>query len=330
MRNPKKNILPRINTESNLNQSGNLKGENNKTLDDSFSRIISMEDTNPNDINYNCDPLLTSPMNDLDFIPKGLLINDDNLEKINPFVKKTNVEEFIENDNIYCIIKYLTNEDIVNLISVNKLFRKNFLKQIIFNLKEEKNKYKELISCFNENNVGEKYNIDKMIMSNKTEKATQLLNDSHLNQLFIQKEPPSKDILLIYYLYFQMINHPISNLKSNNKEFWNKCCEYFNKEENGKTGIVLEKNFKKLNLTPQNIYKILKLLDGDLIKINLTHFSKICRTTGLFTFYIKDILNFLGITNEKTLSNNSYWTFKDIIELIKNKIEILKIYEERV
>ena len=67
-----------------------------------------------------------------------------------------------------------------------------------------------------------------------------------------------------------------------------------------------------------------------LVKINLTHFSKICRTTGLFTFYIKDILNYLGITNEKSLSINSYWTYKDMIEVVKNKIEILKKYEASI
>ena len=321
----KKKHLPRINTESNLNKSGTSKGENNKTLDNSFSRIISMEDTFQYDMNFNCDPLLT----DLDFNTKGLLIND-NIGKINPYVKKTIVEEFIENDTFSYIIKYLTNQDTVNLMNANKLFRKNCLKQIISNLKEEKNKYKELISCLDENNVGEKYNIDQMIISNKTEKAIQLLNDNSLNKLFFQKEPPSKDILLIYYLYFQMIKHPIINLKSNKKEFWKKCCEYFIKEEKGKIGILLEKNFKKLILTPDNIYKILKLLDGNLIQINLNNFSKIYRTTGLFTFYIKDILNFLGITNEKTLSNHSYWTFKDVIEFIKTKIEILKKYETRV
>ncbi len=315
----KRKVLSRINTESNLNIS---KGE--KTLDNSFSRIISMEDTFPNDFNLNCDPILTSPMNDLDFIPKGLLINEDNLDK--NYVIKTNIEEFIENDNIN-YIKYLDNKDKVNLLSTNKLFRKNFLKQIILNLKEEKNKFKEIISCFNVNEVGKKYNIKNIEMSKKTEKAIQLLNDSCLNKLFTQKKPPSKDILLIYYLYFQMIKHPIINLKSNKNEFWKKCCEYFTKEEGGKTGNLLEKNFKSLFLDPENIYKLLQLLDGNLVKINLTHFSKICRTTGLFTFYIKDILNYLGITNEKTLSINSYWTYKDMIEVVKNKIEILKKYE---
>ena len=325
MRNKKKKTIPRVNTELNLNKSGLSKGENNKTLDNSFSRILSMEDTYQYDMNFNCDPLLT----DLDFNTKGLF-NNDNLGKINPYVKKTIIEEFIENDTFYYIIKYLTNQDKVNLMNANKLFRKNCLKQIISNLKEEKNKYKELISSFNENNVGEKYNIDKMIISNKTEKAIQLLNDNSLNKFFFQKEPPSKDILLIYYLYFQMIKHPISNLILNKKEFWKKCCEYFIKEENGKIGIILEKNYKKLILSPDNIYKILKILDGNLVKINLNNFSKNYRTTGLFTFYIKDVLNFLGITNEKTLSNHSYWTFKDIIELIQSKIDILKKYKANV
>ena len=175
----KRKVLSRINTESNLNIS---KGE--KTLDNSFSRIISMEDTFPNDFNLNCDPILTSPMNDLDFIPKGLLINEDNLDK--NYVKKTNIEEFIENDNIN-YIKYLDNKDKVNLLSTNKLFRKNFLKQIILNLKEEKNKFKEIISCFNVNEVGKKYNIKNIEMSKKTEKAIQLLNDSCLNIIYSKK-----------------------------------------------------------------------------------------------------------------------------------------------
>ena len=81
---------------------------------------------------------------------------------------------------------------------------------------------------------------------------------------------------------------------------------------------------KKINLEGNNLYKIYKLVYKDLDKIYPNYFSKICGPTGLFTIFIKDILDFIGISNNIDIQINAYWTYTDIIENLKNKINYLQ------
>ena len=70
----------------------------------------------------------------------------------------------------------------------------------------------------------------------------------------------------------------------------------------------------------KNIYEIYTLIENNLNKIIPSYFSKICGTTGLFVFFIKDVLDFLGITNN---SNNSFATFNIMIDYLNEKINRL-------
>ena len=106
-----------------------------------------------------------------------------------------------------------------------------------------------------------------------------------------------------------------------------KCIYYFSRETTkGKVGELLLKilNEKKINLEGNNLYKIYKLVYKDLDKIYPNYFSKICGPTGLFTIFIKDILDFIGISNNIDIQINAYWTYTDIIENLKNKINYLQ------
>ena len=67
-------------------------------------------------------------------------------------------------------------------------------------------------------------------------------------------------------------------------------------------------------------------MNGHIQKITPAYFSKICGTTGLFVFFIKDILDFLGISNDKKLQSNSYWTYKGVINVIDKKIAKIKSF----
>ena len=58
-------------------------------------------------------------------------------------------------------------------------------------------------------------------------------------------------------------------------------------------------------------------------KIIQNYFS-VCGTTRLVVFIIKDIMEFPGLTAIIEKKENAYWTYSDIIEAIKNKINYLK------
>jgi hypothetical protein len=67
-------------------------------------------------------------------------------------------------------------------------------------------------------------------------KAIELLNESVLNKIFTDTCVPKDDILLVYLIYFQLINHKLFKKIENKNIFWNHCCKYFINEGNGKTG----------------------------------------------------------------------------------------------
>ena len=48
-----------------------------------------------------------------------------------------------------------------------------------------------------------------------------------------------------------------------------------------------------------NIYKLYKLLGDNAFKISPNYYSKLCATTGMIIFVIKDVLEYLGLLIDK-------------------------------
>ena len=158
-------------------------------------------------------------------------------------------------------------------------------------------------------------------------KAIQLLNEPSVNQFFFENISVDDKRLIIYRIFFQLIKHPYKNIEIDKKElFWEKCRYYFSHESNGKVGELLQNiiDEKKICLDGNNLYKIYKIVYKDFDRINPQYFSNICGITGLITFIIKDILDFVGISNKESIQINAYWTYNDIIDDLNNKIEYIK------
>ena len=300
-----------------------------KTYDE--NRLLTMESSIQSGFFFNDnDPLLISPITEMDFVGKNnLLLNSNEIED-NYHLKNINfnINDFLKN-HLKIILKFLNIRDYSNLKLVNKLFNSNVNETILFKLKEEKLKYENKINpSKKEKNLISNEKILKLNLSKTALKALNLLNQPLLNRLFTDSNKiPSDDILLIYHIYFQLINHPLSKEFENKKYFWEKCCNYFTKESNGKTGDILIKNAKEnLNLSGENIYKIIHIIDKKVNIISPGYFSKTCSTTSLFIFFIKDILDFLGITNNRKICDNSLWTWETMVNVIDKKIDKINIY----
>ena len=266
-------------------------------------------------INYD-DPLLIAPLSDLNF--------NNNINHFKP--NKTNLisrENFLKiflnlsiNDKTYSLFKYLTFTELIDLRIISKQFNKLISKIIINDLEQKKNcfdlKLKKL-SLIPET----RQNFDDFNYSKGSKKSIELLNEELLNKLFQEETVPNKDILFIYKVFFQLINNPIVKLKDMN-EFWKNCRLYFLHSAKGKTGKLMEEIIinKKINVSGKNLYRIYKLTNNKLNKINPGYFSKICGTTGLFSFFIKDILEYLGFSENGNIKRNGYLTFKKISEFL--------------
>ena len=313
-------------TETNLNIK---KGE--KTVEDEIDDILTMEcKLQKENILIDNDPLLILPMNDLDFVPKNLLrrasvrneMRESRRYKITNFSLLENMDKIFDT-NMFIFLDIYT---LVNLKNVSKNIHKLVIYYLIQYLQKEKREILQIKDSLNITNIPEREDFENIVLNKGSKKAMQLLNESLLNHLFKDTKFPTDDIILIYRIYFQMINHPFSLIaKSDVYNFWEKCKLYFTSEQNGKTGDILLSmiNQKKIDFSKNNEYQIYELAKGNYKKILPNYFSNICGTTGLFVFVIKDILEFMGITQKIKKKENAFWTYTDILESIDEKINYL-------
>ena len=315
-------------TETNLSIK---KGE--KTVEDEIDDILTMECKlqKENILNEN-DPLLILPMKDLDFVPKGLLrrnstrrndMRDSRRYKINTFNILEHLDQTKFEINIFIFLDIPT---LIKLKNVCTIFRKLVIPYLINLLEKEKKYILDIKESLDLTKIPERESIENIVLNKGCKKAMQLLNESLLNQLFKDSKFPTDDIILIYRIYFQMINHPYSLIAKNDLfQFWEKCKSYFTTEQNGKTGDILLSmiNQKKIDFSKNNEYQIYMLAKSNYKKILPSYFSNICGTTGLFVFVIKDILEFMGITPKIKNKENAFWTYSDILESIDDKINHL-------
>ena len=284
----------------------------------------------------NNDPLLISPITDLDFFNNKKNENND-INNINSLIldkkEKEKIKTLFNNidEKIYSEISdFLNMDDLIHFKNISKHFHKLFNIYIVKYFQKDIiyfNKKLENININKENSPPERKTLNEFSISEKCIKAIQLLNEPSVNQFFYEKTSVDENRLIIYRIFFQLIKHPIINIEKDKKEiFWEKCKYYFSHENEGKVGELLQKilDEKKINIEGNNLYKIYKLVYKDLDKIHPKYFLNFCGTTGLITFFIKDILDFVGISNNKEIEENAYWTYTDIIEELNKKIDYLK------
>ena len=343
----KRNVIATENTEiHSMNNIKNLSTSQSKENYIKSSEIINsnidmhqkaMEELNMNnlesaiqkdDLLNNDDPLLVAPLTDLDF-PNFKLSNSNTLKSTISELETFNYNyEKNFDDKLYKKISdYLSLIDLIQFKNISRNFNKLFFVYISNKLKEDKiffiNKKKKL----DENDIPENLSFKDFVISKGSTKAIKLLNEPSLNHLFYEDTPADNGRIIIYRIFFQLINHPYKYIpKDKKEEFWKKCKNYFSNEIKGKTGELLQKTLddKMIDIEGDNLYKLYKLVENDLDKVYPTYYSKICGTTGLFCFFIKDILDFVGISNDEKINSKAYWTYTKIIDSLENKINHIK------
>lgn len=135
-----------------------------------------------------------------------------------------------------------------------------------------------------------------------------LLNDPIYSTLFKADNVPSEDVLLPFKLYLQIINKkdvsPILGKPSN--FIWSYFCSLLEQNTQDKPGNYLSSLlYENFDMSSQNLYEIYKLLDKNHYKIAPNYYSKLCGTTGLIVFFVKDALEYLGLIEDKRTAPNS-------------------------
>jgi len=130
-------------------------------------------------------------------------------------------------------------------------------------------------------------------------KAVELLNDKMYMQLFNPEVIPVPEVLNIYRILLFYINKgDIAKIKSS-ASFWSEVCNLFATNSEGKIGSFINNYSNELNFSTENIFAISKIIGNDLSKMTAPSYTKICPTTGLVFFLIKDALEYSGIIIDK-------------------------------
>ncbi len=167
-----------------------------KTFDE--NKLLTMESTIQSGFFFNeNDPLLISPITEMDFQKNNFLLNSNEIEE-NYHFSYFNFLQFQKKFNLIKILKFLNIDDFIHLKLVSKFFNQKVNEVILQNLNQEKEKYENKVNIFKkEKNLISTEKILKLNLSKGSLKAINLLNQPLLNKLFTDKKIPSEEILLI-------------------------------------------------------------------------------------------------------------------------------------
>ena len=244
-------------------------------------------------------------------------------------------EPIIDNNKIMnTISSFLNDSSQYNFFTCNKKLTKYLYEKLLTSLEILKTKNNITSSSTVQDQINTlklKYQNDKLneeppkfSLSKGTVKAIELLNEENYSKIFTQKElnPPLNEILLVYRIFFQLLNNNNICTINDDKLFWYEASEYILKTNNGKIGDFFKESIKNFDFSIKNIYKVKKVLNGNEEKIKPTVFSKYCGTTGLIIFLIKDTLEYLGIIhNVKKNIPCLLLKYLEYVKEIQNKIE---------
>ena len=245
--------------------------------------------------------------------------------------KPKNLDDIFKN-----CVKYF-----LEFLTLNEIFKlcrtKKEILRVIINLKINKTEK----SIDNINSILKVHNINEnknLIIAKKLKpfelntnsiKAISLLNSiSKIN--FIKsiksfsthhnnKNKEIKKIILIFDLYFISIGKKniLNNLYSDNNKKIEFICNYFKNNKNKLLGNIIENDLKNKKFDDFIINDLYKYSEEYIDLINPNYYKKINKDIAIFVFIIKNILDFVGISNIK-------------LDNINNEQKIIFIHNSRL
>ena len=231
-----------------------------------------------------------------------------------------------------CLFQYLDLKDLIEFTSISKKIKK----QRIYVFNSQKIKLLKLIGIEKEDILDqkikeyeEKYPEEELNkpyiefqLSRGAIKAVQLLNNGIYSKIFRRPKLDNNlsQIYVIYRILFLFFGeYEIANIPED-RLFWVKCIEYLNNNGNDKIGDFIIQKIEKSEYNNKAIYYIEKILNGKKDNITPSYFSKLCGSTGLLIFLIKELLEYCGIiiSPKKTQLSRIYHNYKYYKEIEDN------------
>ena len=242
-----------------------------------------------------------------------------------------NCEEKLES-NIDFIIGYLSIKDLLNLALVKKEFYKIIIKNFADKTELKIEKIKEKINDIIIKGKGyiklkNKY-FDKIEKSIFDERAMNLIDSISKKKLFKEKSSlmNNQDIILLFEIFFIFVGkkYDIVQFDANNsdiyKKRWNYFCNYFNNKESKYIKNIIENDLINRKISNEIINSLYewsyKLID----KIKPNHFQIINKDIAIFSYIIKDLLDYFGISNEIKVNLQKLYILHNVRLEVNEKI----------
>ncbi len=309
--------------------------ENNSLLEQQFESNIEKSSSASNLLNIkfqlkdNNDLILFE--NNCDLLFKNEIYNSNFNIKNNIQPKNLLLNQFFN------VFKYLNEVDIINFSLSNRKYGKNYI-YFLFNYIE----YKIENIHFYQNKLKEKYNNYfnniKFDFDNFTNNAFKILSSSNYKDIYLKNESfdffkKNENLIEIYRIFFQFTKIFNNNLTLPKETFISTFLREIKQNLNKINLGDYIKNLmsNKLDFSFDNLLNVYKILNKYQInKINTIQISKNCKTTGIISFLIQNLLNFSGlILNEKNKNEdflNKNKIFYKFIEYENKIINYEKVY----
>ena len=264
--------------------------------------------------------------------------NNNNNEKIS-------LKTLIQMDLLKHVTNYLSNCELILFFSSSKKFFFPLLTTHLNSLlKDYKKLFDLVLNQTMENKLStlevkfktEDFEILPEFKLNKgTIRAIECLKESLYVKIF-RNEISMKileEIEIIYRILFQLINKENFVKIKDKKIFWSEISKFLLENMNENLANYVNEIAKKFDFSEKNIIKIKKICkDKNIENINPSYMGKLCGTTGLISFVIKDALEYSGIIEDKKTPplriKKNYEYQKEIIDNIEKYISIIKKIEE--
>ena len=241
---------------------------------------------------------------------------EENIVESNQLNKKESQESNIKDLTVYVsekwfstLTSFLSHKDKISFYFTSKKFN-NLLIQLFTSIqtnlskinekKSPDEKISELKSKYSENDLA--YMPTEFIISKTTQKGIEMLNKEDTLKFFEKDkiEDKEKEIVLIWKIFFYLIEKENIYSIENDEIFWKKMSKYIIQNCNKKVGTFILDKIKEFKFNEKIIFYIESYILDKKDKIVPTYFTKICKYTGLVTFIIKEALEYCEILyNEK-------------------------------
>lgn len=205
------------------------------------------------------------------------------------------------------IIQFLTEKEQITLFLSNKKLSSLALGVLKKKLSEFNNAFDLYIGQTIDNRISTleaKYSKEELEaplknfeISRGASKALGLLDEELYLRVFTAPVPEKtlEEIIIVYKLFCQLLKMEDYVQIKDDKIFWEKMSKFILDNKGNKLSDFCVRCVLKFNFDNKNIFKLKELAKDKSEKLKPGYFSKICGTTGLFIFLIKDALEYCGV-----------------------------------